>query len=66
MAGQDPIMPVSFAELPEIGRGYAQALREVMVYERVIEYARPVLEQAIFEEQREAPAVQVLDHATVP
>lgn len=66
MEGKDPLMPVAFAELPEIGRGYAHVLREVMIYERIIEFARPVLEQAIFEEQREAPAVQVLDRASVP
>jgi len=66
MDGKDPLMPIAFADLPEVGRGYAQAVREVKIYERIIEYARPVLEQAIFEEQRETPAVQVLDRATVP
>jgi uncharacterized protein involved in exopolysaccharide biosynthesis len=66
MEGKDPLMPIPFSDLPEVGRGYAEVLREVKIYQRIIEFARPVLEQAIFEEQREAPAVQVLDRATVP
>ncbi len=65
MEGKDPLMPISFSDLPEVGRGYAEVLREVKIYQRIIEFARPILEQAIFEEQREAPAVQVLDRATV-
>jgi tyrosine-protein kinase Etk/Wzc len=66
LEGGDPLMPVALSDLPEVGRGYAAALRDVAIYQKIIEYARPVLEQAIFEEQREAPAVQVLDRAKVP
>ena len=65
LQGQDPLMPVALSDIPEVARGYGQALRDVMIYERIIEFARPLLEQAIFEERREAPAVQVLDRAVV-
>jgi uncharacterized protein involved in exopolysaccharide biosynthesis len=66
LAGEDPLMPVALEDIPEVGVGYAQALREVMIYEKIIEFARPLLEQAIFEEQKQTPAVQVLDQALVP
>jgi uncharacterized protein involved in exopolysaccharide biosynthesis len=66
LEGKDPLMPVALKDIPEVGVGYAQALREVMIYEKIIEFARPLLEQAIFEEQKQTPAVQVLDRALVP
>jgi uncharacterized protein involved in exopolysaccharide biosynthesis len=65
LEGEDPLMPVAFSDLPEIGRGYAKALQGVMINQKILEFARPILEQAIFEEQREAPAVQVLDRGMV-
>lgn len=65
LEGRDPLLPVAIDELPQIARGYATAMRDVAIYENIIEFARPLLEQAIFEEQREAPAVQVLDRAVV-
>lgn len=66
LEGKDPIMPVAMSDIPEVGYGYARALREVMIDKKIIEYARPLLEEAIFEEQKETPAVQVLDRALVP
>lgn len=66
LEGKDPIMPVAISDIPEVGYGYARALREVMIDKKIIEYARPLLEEAIFQEQKETPAVQVLDRALVP
>ncbi len=66
LAGKDPLMPVAITDIPEVGYGYARALREVLIYQKIIEFARPLLEQAIFQEQKETPAVQVLDRALVP
>lgn len=64
--GQDPLMPVAMADIPAVSYGYASTLREVLIYQKIIEFARPLLEQAIFEEKKETPAVQVLDRALVP
>jgi capsule polysaccharide export protein KpsE/RkpR len=64
--GKDPLMPVALADIPEVGYGYAKAMREVLIHQKIIEFARPLLEQAIFEEQKVTPAVQVLDQALVP
>lgn len=66
MAGDDVLLPVPVRELPEVARRYAEIVQETMVEARVLEFARPMLEQAIFEEEREAPAVQVLDEAIPP
>ena len=65
-SGRDPLLPVSFPNLPAKGREYAELLQEVLIQAKILEFSRPLLEQAIFDEQREAPAVQVLDHAVPP
>lgn len=65
-SGRDPLLPVSFPNLPAKGREYAELLQEVLIQTKILEFSRPLLEQAIFDEQREAPAVQVLDHAVPP
>ena len=66
LEGGGALMPVPMTDVPEVGYGYAQAMREVLIHEKLIEFARPLLEQAIFEEQKVTPAVQVLDRALVP
>ena len=66
LEGKDPVMPVAIGAIPQAAYGYAGALRDVLIYQKIIEFARPLLEQAIFEEQKETPAVQVLDRALVP
>jgi capsule polysaccharide export protein KpsE/RkpR len=66
LAGRDVLMPVPLKRVPEIGREYAEVLQEVLIQEKIIEFARPLLEQARLEEERESPAVQILDLARVP
>ena len=59
-------MPVPQGQLPQIGRQYSQLLQEVTTQARIIEFIRPIYEQASFDEQRQVAAVQVLDVARVP
>lgn len=65
-SGGDQLMPVSFQELPAVARRYAELKRDLLIQATVLEYARPMLEQSIFEEQRVTPAVQVLESAVPP
>ncbi|MEM1271006.1 MAG: lipopolysaccharide biosynthesis protein [Bacteroidota bacterium] len=62
-AGNDPMLPISMEALPAKAREYTELMQELLIQQRIIEFSRPLLEQAIFDEQREAPAVQVLDPA---
>ncbi|NNF58365.1 MAG: lipopolysaccharide biosynthesis protein [Rhodothermaceae bacterium] len=65
-SGGDAILPVPMGSLPEVGRRYANLYQEVVTQGRIIEVVRPLLEQARFQEDREAKAVQVLDPAIPP
>ncbi len=65
-AGADDLMPVSMDSLPDVARRYAEHLQDVLVESAVVEVARPLLEQARYDELRQTTAVQVLDSARVP
>ncbi len=56
----------SLESLPEIGRRYAELLREVKVQEALYEMLTAQLYQARVKETEEVPVVQVLDEATIP
>ncbi len=65
-SGSDPIMPVSMADLPAVSGEYASLIQDVMINAKILELSRPLLEEAIFNEKKESPSVQVLDEAIVP
>lgn len=56
----------SLESLPEIGRRYAELLREVKVQEALYEMLTAQLYQARVKETEEVPVVQMLDEATIP
>ena len=56
-------MPVPIDALPAVGADYARVYQEVILQQTLLENARPLLEQARFDEERERTAVQVLDPA---
>ena len=64
--GGDAMLPIPINALPEASRRYADLYQEVVAQGRIIEVIRPLLEQARFQEDREAVAVQVLDPAIPP
>lgn len=65
-SGADPVMPVAIKDLPAVSSEYANLLQDVMINANILELSRPLLEQALFDERKEAPSVQILDRAITP
>jgi tyrosine-protein kinase Etk/Wzc len=66
LGGREALMPIPLRELPAAAGEYARLYQELLIQRALIEHARPLLEQARFDEERERVAVQVLDPAVVP
>ncbi len=66
LEGQDRLMPVSQDSLPEVAFQFAELQKEVVILTTLMEFARPVLEEAQLNEERAAKSVQVLDPAIPP
>lgn len=66
IGGQDALLPVPQSRLPQLGRRYTELFQELTTQAKIIEFIRPIYEQARFDEQRQVSAVQILDVATVP
>lgn len=66
LAGQEALLPIPQTEVPEVMRRYLDIERELRIQARIIEFVRPLYEQARFDEQREAVALQVIDPAIPP
>ena len=65
-SGGSALMPVPLSELPQVGRQYAQLQQEQLIQVQIIEFVRPLYEQATFSERQVMSAVQVIDVAVVP
>ena len=66
LQGRERIMPISQDNLPEIAFQFADLQIDSIVLTSLIEYARPLLEDARLSEERAAKSVQVLDPAFPP
>lgn len=66
LEGQERLMPVPQDSLPDVALKFAELEKEVLILGTLLEFARPVLEEAQLAEDRAAKPVQVLDHAIVP
>lgn len=66
LAGQERLMPVPQDSLPDIALEFRELEKERIILTSLIEFARPVLEEARLEEQLQADAVQVVDPAQPP
>ena len=66
LGGQDQLLPVSIRDLPALTSRYAQLLQEQLIQQQILETVYPIYEQALFQEQSEAQAVQVVDYAVAP
>ncbi|MEL7168783.1 MAG: hypothetical protein AAGN64_05490, partial [Bacteroidota bacterium] len=64
--GGESLMPVSLADMPALGRQYALLRQELLIQAEIVEFIRPLYEQARMEERRAMDAVQVLDPAVPP
>ena len=66
LAGQERLMPVPQDSLPDIAREFQELEKERIILTTMVEFARPILEQARLEEQLQADAVQIVDPAMPP
>lgn len=66
LGGRDQLLPVSMRDLPALTSRYAQLLQEQLIQRQILETVYPIYEQALFQEQSEAQAVQVIDYAVAP
>jgi len=66
LEGRERILPVPQDSLPNVARQFVGLKQQQVVLAKIIEFTRPVLEEARLEEQRKIEAVQVIDVATPP
>ncbi len=52
--------------LPSVGLRSLRLYREVLIQQKIVEFLTPLYEQAKIEEQKDTPAILVLDKATPP
>lgn len=66
LEGQERLMPVSQDSLPGVALKFAELQKEAVILTTLMEFARPLLEEAQLAEERAAKSVQVLDPAIPP
>lgn len=64
--GQERVMPVAQDILPEVAHRFVELQTKALIYGTLLEFTRPVLEEARLEEERASESVQVLDPAIPP
>ena len=52
--------------LPSLGIEYLRIYRNILIRTKILEYLRPMLEQAIYQEKKDVPVIVVVDKAKVP
>ena len=65
-AGQEQLMPVPRDSLPDIALEFQNLEKERLILSTLIEFSRPILEEARLEERLQADAVQIVDPALPP
>ena len=66
IGGQDALLPVSMQALPALSRRYAELMQGQLTQVEILQTIYPIYEQARFQEESEAVAVQVVDEAVPP
>ena len=66
LQGQEALMPVGISDMPEVARRFYELDVQRRIAATVLEYMRPLVEQARFDELRAVRAVQVVDPAIPP
>ena len=64
--GREAVLPVSREAAPDMVKKYLDLTLERTIQERILELVAPMLEQARFEEERTAQALQIVDPAVAP
>jgi len=57
---------MAIKNLPANGMTYVRLFREVTIYNKMLEFIIPLYEQVRFEEQKNIPVLQIVDHAKAP
>jgi len=52
--------------LPSLGIEYLRIYRNILIRTKILEFLRPMLEQAIYQEKKDVPVIVVVDKAKVP
>lgn len=66
LGGRDDFLPVAMRNLPALTNRYARLMQDQLIQQQILETVYPIYEQALFQEQSEAEAVQVIDDAVPP
>lgn len=66
LGGSDELLPVALRNLPALTNRYARLMQDQLIQQQILETVYPIYEQALFQEQSEAEAVQVVDDAVPP
>jgi len=66
LRGREHLLPVSREDVPDVVREYVSLEMERTLQTAILEIIGPMYEQARFQEEQEAEAVQVLDDAVPP
>lgn len=66
MEGNEALLPVARDSLPELARQFQTLQTEALILSTVLQYMRPVVEDAILGEQFKSESVQVVDRAVPP
>ncbi|HEY9188738.1 MAG TPA: Wzz/FepE/Etk N-terminal domain-containing protein [Ignavibacteria bacterium] len=53
-------------DLPSLGIEYLRIYRNILIRTKILEFLRPMLEQAIYQEKKDVPVIVVVDKAKVP
>lgn len=56
----------SFENIPELQIEYLRLYREIEIQNKLLEFTLPMYEQAVMEEQKDIPAIVVLDQPLIP
>ena len=64
--GREAVLPFSREAAPDMVKKYLDLTLERTIQERILELVAPMLEQARFEEERTAQALQIVDPAVAP
>lgn len=66
LEGEEALLPIAQSDMPKVARQMFDLEKEKRVLLRILEYMRPLYEEARFDEMRDVAAVQVVDPAVPP
>lgn len=64
--GEENGIILALDSLPSAAKQYLRHFRDVEVYSKILEFLVPMYEQSRFEEEKNVPVLQVIDHPVAP